>query len=531
MKAFYIFFLVLPLIGFFYPGAVNAQEQASHQQNASVLNDWENENRLSLHKEPARASFVPVNSIEQIAENPQSSSFVQSLNGMWKFKRVREAEARPRDFFRTDYDPSEWDEIPVPSCWQMHGHGIPIYTNIVYPFDKNPPFIDGINGSPVGSYIRTFQVPDAWQTKRVCIHFGGVASAFYIWLNGKLVGYSEDSRSPAEFDLTNHLSEEDNHLAVQVFRWSDGSYLEDQDGWRMSGIFRDVYLYATPRIYIRDFSVVTDLDHDYVDANLKVNVAVSNEDVERWQHGQVRLELFDHEKNPLALHPETTTSALDLLPGEEKDMTFTVHIPDPLKWSHEAPHLYTMALKLVDGDGKIKETVGCKVGFREIEIRNRQLFLNNKPILIKGINRVEHDPIHGKHVPRERMEKEVRLMKRLNINTVRTAHYPADPYFYDLCDQYGILVIDEANVESHGMRYGPESLAGEPSWKEAHVERARAMIERDKNHPSVIMWSHGNEAGNGENIMAMNDIAHRLDPDRPTHYHFMNEPISSDIRG
>ena len=523
--------LVLQLLCSAVFGSAHCQQNNIPPEVQNIADVWENQHVISINKEPAHATFVPVDSVGQLFSDGETSSYYKSLNGTWKFNYVKNPRDRPQDFYKKDYDHSDWDDIAVPSCWQMLGYGTPIYTNVIYPFDKNPPYIDGINGNPVGSYVRSFRIPEKWKGQKVLIHFDGVDSGFFLWLNGKPVGYSQGSRTPAEFDLTSFLTEGENRIAVQVFRWTDGSYLEDQDGWRMSGIFRDVYLYATPQTHIRDFFIITDLDENYRNARLKVKVKIRNDGEKKWKDGRVQLELFDQENKRVMLPGQEQAWEVTLHPGEQDEFELIVHVEDPEKWSHEDPLLYTLALKLADRNGNITETVGCNTGFREIEIRDRQLLLNGSPILIKGVNRVAHDPVHGKHIPRERMEREVKLMKQLNINTVRTAHCPADPWFYSLCDQYGVLVIDEANVESHGMRYEEASLAKDPSWKKAHEARAKSMIERDKNHPCIIMWSHGNEAGNGENIVAMNDLAHQLDSTRPTHYHFLDEPISSDILG
>lgn len=525
------------LICFFFITSSAHSVNIGHEKNLNKIsegyvdNAWQNEQILSINKEAYHVTYVPVNSTEQLFDDVRNSSYYKSLNGKWKFNWVFKPEDRPLNFYQLDFNSNDWDEINVPSSWQMEGYGKPIYTNIEYPFEKNPPFIDGGNGNPVGSYLKSFFVPENWLDNRVYIHFDGVGSAYYLWVNGRFVGYSQDSRSADEFDLTDFLKEGDNQIAVQVFRWCDGSYLEDQDGWRMSGIFRDVYLFVTPETHIRDFFASTDWDENFEDSDLKVEVTLANQGKGEWKAGKIEIELLDQQKNQVRLIGQSNLELQRLLPGEEKEVSLKVRVENPLKWSHEVPNRYKLVLKLQDVNSFENQIVGCDIGFREIEIKDRQFLLNGKPIIFKGVNRVEHDPITGKYVSRERMEKEVILMKQYNINSVRTAHYPADPYFYELCDKYGILVIDEANVESHGMRYDGESLAKQPSWKQAHVERARAMIERDKNHPCVVMWSHGNEAGNGINFVAMNDEAHGLDPTRPTHYHFSNEPKTCDVLG
>ncbi len=501
------------------------------QISAFAQNDWENEQVIGINKEPVHATFYPLSSVDEAFSDGMKSEWVQMLNGTWKFNWVPNVTDRPLDFFQTNFDTSSWNDILVPGNWQMHGYGTPIYTNIKYPFDKNPPKIGGINGNPVGSYIRSFTVPENWDEREIFIHFDGVCSAFYIWVNGEKVGYSQGSRTPAEFNLTKYLKKGDNKIAMQVFRWSDGSYLEDQDGWRLSGIFRDVYLYSTPLTQIQDFFVTTDLDEDYNNAVISAKINLKNYAKKTFINGSVEFKLMDLDGKEIEVDGELakTISALKL--GENKELIIRGKVTNPLKWTHETPNLYKVAIILKNSKNEITEVVACNTGFREIEIKNREVLLNGKPVMFKGVNKVEHHPVHGKMITREWLEKEVLIMKQYNINSIRPAHYPHDPYLYELCDKYGILLLDEANVESHGMRYGEESLAKDPAWEKAHVQRCRSMIQRDKNHPSVVMWSHGNEAGNGVNLVAMNDEAHRLDPTRPTHYHFAELPISSDVIG
>lgn len=472
-------------------------------------NDWENELVFRINKEPAHATFNY--SVDQ----------TESLNGTWNFAYYENPDDVPKDL-----KPTKWSSIQVPGTWQMQGFGIPIYSNIIYPFDANPPFIKGVNGNAVGVYERIFQVRSAWKNKQILIHFGSVSSAFYIWINGQKVGYSQDSWTPAEFNITRFLKEGQNTVRLEVFRWSDGSYLEDQDGWRMSGIFRDVNLIAKPEVNIRDFFVTTPFSGEK-DARLKVKVTVANQSI----HPVSGHTLFVQLKDGRKILQNSKLELEDLISGQEKEFVLESLINSPKKWSNEQPFLYDLEILLKDNSGVIIESETTKIGFREVRIAGNQLFLNGKSILIKGVNRVEHDPVNGKYISKERMETEMKLLKQHNINCVRTAHFPADPYFYDLCDEYGILVIDEANVESHGMRYGMESLAKHVSWEKAHVDRFENVIQRDKNHASVIMWSYGNEAGNGINMAAMQKKARELDPDRPTHYHFSSDPKSADILG
>ncbi len=482
-------------------------------------NEWENPEVIGINKEPPHATLMPYGDFRKaLACEREASRYYLSLNGTWKFQWVSKPEDRPVDFYKPEYDVSGWDEIPVPSNWQMLGYGKPIYVNVRYPFPKNPPYIDH-SYNPVGSYRRQFTIPKHWKGRQVFIHFDGVESAFYLWINGKFVGYSQGSRTPAEFNITRYLREGENVLAVEVYRWSDGSYLEDQDFWRLSGIFRDVYLFSTPEIHIRDFELRPDLDEDCRDAVLYVTTWVRNYGRQNQQWVQVEVDLFDAEGKPVVSRPAAANGTNLLYAGEESVLRMRIPVKNPRKWSAESPYLYTVVLTLKNGDGEVVEYESARVGFRKVEVRGARLLVNGKPILIKGVNRHEHDPDTGHYVTVESMERDIRLMKQFNINTVRTSHYPNDPRWYDLCDRYGLYVIDEANVESHGMGYAPDqTLANRPEWKKAHLDRAIRMVERDKNHPSVIIWSMGNEAGDGTTFEAMSEWIHRRDPTRPVHY-------------
>ena len=389
----------------------------------------------------------------------------------------------------------------------------------------DPPRIPHDN-NPVGSYRRWFEIPDDWTGQQVFIHFDGVESAFYLWVNGQRVGYSQGSRTPAEFDITPCIKMDNNLLAVEVYRWSDGSYLECQDFWHLSGIFRDVYIYTTPKLHIRDFWVFTDLDEKYHDSELNLDIEVVNFSHKK-QSFQIETQLLD-EEHELALGPMRGMGTVE---GQQKvSIKFTETVNNPKKWSAEAPHLYTLLISLNDKSGNTLEVIPCRVGFRKVEIKGGQLLVNGVPILIKGVNRHEHDPDTGHTFSLESMIQDIRLMKQFNINTVRTSHYPNDPRWYDLCDQYGLYLIDEANIESHGMGYEPErTLGNNPEWKKAHLDRTARMLERDKNHPSIIIWSLGNEGGDGVNFEATSDWIHRRDPTRPVHYERAEERPHTDI--
>ncbi len=479
------------------------------------VNDWENPALFGLNKEAPHASFHRYQSAEG-ASGKLPGRFQRLLNGKWSFNWVSRPSERPLEFYKPEFDVSSWDLIAVPSNWELEGYGTPIYTNITYPWGPpEPPYIPH-NNNPVGSYRREFTVPRDWEGRRIVIHFAGVESAFYIWVNGEKVGYSQGSRTPAEFDLTRFVHTGSNTLAVEVYRWSDGSYLEDQDFWRLSGIFRDVYLYSTPQLYIRDFEVKTSLDSEYRDARLNVAVSLGNDAGGNSMEGTVSLTLKDAGGRDVT---QVLTQKANVPAGKETKLDFASDIESPVLWSAENPYLYSMLITLSGPDGNVLEAVPFKTGVRQVEMRDGQILVNNIPVLFKGVNRHEHDPDTGHYLTRESMIRDIKLMKQHNINAVRTCHYPDVPEWYELCDEYGIYLIDEANIESHGMGYMPDTTLGNnPEWKEAHLERTRRMVERDKNHPSVVIWSLGNEAGDGVNFEATSAWIKERDPSRPVHY-------------
>ncbi len=491
-------------------------------------NDWENEGIVGRGKEAPHATFTAYASREGALEGiRETSPFFESLDGLWKFHWSPRPDERPASFFRTDFDDADWDEIPVPSNWQLQGYGYPIYTNIVYPWGPPAPPDVPHNHDPVGSYRTRFTVPPEWQNRRVIIHFDGVESAFYIWVNGKEVGYSQGSRTPAEFDLTSYLKDGRNLLAVEVYRWSDGSYLEDQDFWRMSGIFREVYLYSTASLFVRDFWARSQFDASYGDAQLKVEVALENSGEQDPTMGSVEVELLDGQNGPIV---SPMRHEFDLHASESSSIDFECAVPSPRKWSAEEPNLYRLLITLRDANGKPLEFIPSDFGFRSSEIKGGQLLVNGVPVLIKGVDRHEHDPDTGHTLSRESMIRDIRLMKQNNINAVRTSHYPNTPLWYQLCDRYGIYLVDEANIESHGMGYRPDrTLGNNPSWKKAHMDRTVRMVERDKNHPSVIIWSLGNEAGDGVNFEATSAWVHERDPYRPVQYERAEQRPHTDI--
>ena len=482
--------------------------------------DWENSEIFGINKEEAHNTAISFATIEQAKESAwEVSPFYKLLNGSWKFNWVPKPAVRPINFYKPEYDVSNWDEIPVPGNWQMYGYGVPIYTNEQYPFIVvNPPYIPNDN-NPVGSYRMNFQIPNNWKEREVFIHFAGVKSAFYMWVNGKKVGYSQGSMTPAEFNITQYLVEGENVLAVEVYRWSDGSYLEDIDMWRLSGIYRDVFLFSTPKVHIRDYFVKTDLDEDYKNAQLTINLELINYSQKKHDKYSVEAKLLQHDREII----ENTVKIGEIVIPEEgtAKVNLAQLVTDPSKWTAETPDLYQIILILRNEKGKITETTETKIGFREVEIKDSRFLINGIPVHLKGTNRHEIHPRYGNHIPRETMIRDIVLMKQFNINTVRNSVYPNDPYWYKLCDEYGIYVIDEANIESHGARdILPKS---DPKWKEASIDRMKSMIQRDKNHPSVIMWSLGNEAGKGDVFFVMRDYSHEVDSSRPVHYEGYNE--------
>ncbi len=482
---------------------------------AGQQHDWENPQVIGINKEPPHCTMMVFPDIaEAIRGERHRSPFHHSLNGRWRFFWVDKPVERPADFYRADFDDSHWALIDVPSNWQLQGYGIPIYLNIPYPFKKNPPFIHN-HYNPVGCYRTTFLVPKKWDEREVFLHFDGVESAFYLWINGEKVGYSQGSRTPAEFDITSFLQPGENLLACEVYRWSDGSYLECQDFWRLSGIFRNVYLFSTPKVHIRDFEVRTELDEQYQDAELVLEVKMSN--YRSQPENNVRFEAVLIDPFSDREYPIAEASIFTII--REHSLTLKARIKNPKKWTAETPHLYPLVLHLMDERGENLEFTGCKVGFREVEMKGGQICINGQAILFKGVNRHEHDSVTGHYVTRASMIRDLEIMKRFNINAVRTCHYPDDPEWYDLCDRYGIYLIDEANIESHGMGYRPDTTLGNnPEWQKAHLDRIQRMVERDKNHPSVVIWSMGNEAGDGANFVAASEWIHRRDPSRPVHY-------------
>ena len=512
--------------------------------------DWENPQVFNINREDPYASLISYPDEKAALEAIKTNSpNYKSLDGLWKFSWAQTPDQRPFWFFKDDYDTRDWKEIEVPSNWQMKGYDVPVYANIVYPFwtwedvfnshnltkgvtspkpeiknakapgssgsfyvyKKVPPAIPH-DWNPVGSYKRNFTVPTDWKNKEIFLRFGAVSSAFYVWVNEKLVGYSQDSKTPAEFDITKYLRDGKNSVAVEVYRWCDGSYLEDQDFWRLSGIQRTVFLHARPKTYIRDFFAVGDLQNNYNDGLLKIDVSLKSA-VPDENEFAVETSLFEGTKKLL------TESKNARLSGGSVLVNFKKNIPGINKWSAEKPNLYSLVISLKDKSGNISESVSAKIGFRKVEIVKSQLLVNGVAIRLKGVNMHEHNEITGHVIDEATVLKDIKTMKSNNINAMRTCHYPQQEFWYEMCDKYGLYLIDEADIESHGMGYDKDiTLADKPEWAAAHLDRMQRMVERDKNHPSVIIWSMGNEAGDGHNFLSGYKWIKGRDITRPVQY-------------
>jgi beta-galactosidase len=512
--------------------------------------DWENPEVFNINREEPHASLISFPDEKSALEAVKANSpNYRSLDGLWKFNWVKTPDQRPYWFFKDDYDTRDWKDIEVPSNWQMKGYDVPVYANITYPFwtyedvfnspvplksvasprpeikdakapgsppstyvyKKAPPFIPH-DWNPVGSYKKTFTIPSDWKDKEVFLQFGAVSSAFYVWVNEKLVGYSEDSKTPAEFNITKYLRDGKNSLAVEVYRWSDGSYLEDQDFWRLSGIQRTVFLHARPKTFIKDFFAVGDLDKNYNDGLLKVDVSLKKA-IENTRDFAIDVSLYDGTQ-------KLFTESKDVRLSDDKSLvSFNKSIKGVKKWSAEKPNLYSLVISLKSKNGNIDESISTKLGFRKVEIINSQLLVNGVAIRLKGVNMHEHNEITGHVIDEATVLKDIRVMKSNNINAMRTCHYPQQEFWYEMCDKYGLYLVDEADIESHGMGYDKDvTLADKPEWAAAHLDRMLRLVERDKNHPSVIIWSMGNEAGDGHNFLNGYKWIKGRDLTRPVQY-------------
>lgn len=483
---------------------------------AQTFKEWQDAEINQINRAPMHSSFFAYESVEAAnkAVKEKSENFM-TLNGTWKFFWVENADQRPTDFFKVGYNDKGWDDFQVPAVWELNGYGDPIYVNVGYgwrnQYKNNPPFVP-TEKNHVGSYRREIVVPADWKGKDIIAHFGSVTSNMYLWVNGKFVGYSEDSKLEAEFDITKYLKPgQKNLIAFQVFRWCDGSYLEDQDFFRHSGVGRDCYLYTRNQKRIDDIRITPDLDSEYKNGTLGIELSLKG-------NNNVTLELLDSHNNVVATKE---------VKGSGK-VSAEMAVENPNKWTAETPYLYTLRASVKNGNS-VSEVVPVKVGFRKIELKNAQILVNGQPVLFKGANRHEMDPDGGYVVSRERMIQDIQIMKKFNINAVRTCHYPDDPFWYELCDKYGIYMVAEANIESHGMGYGETTLAKNPIYAKAHMERNMRNVQRNFNHPSIIFWSLGNEAGYGPNFEAAYDWIKAEDPSRAVQYEQAHKDGKSDI--
>lgn len=482
--------------------SVNAQEKVPFWQNEKINED---------NREPMHAAYYVFENEALAAKNEwrQSKNYLD-INGAWKFKYVDNPAALPKDFEKTNFNDNSWDNFKIPASWDVNGYGYPVYVNTTYDFDylmaPNPPFVP-TKYNPTGVYRREINIDKSWEGKDIFLHIGTAKSNLTVWVNGVYVGYGEDGKLPSEFKLNKYVKTGKNTIVLQVMKWNDGSYLECQDMWRMSGITRDSYLVARNKAHLNDFEIISDLDANYVNGSLKITTQFS--DLDKKDSYTLDVQLKDGDKI-------VTSKVISALSEKQ---TFDFAVENPKKWSAEIPNLYQVRFILKDKKGTVIEVINQNVGFRKVEIKGGQLLVNGKAIYIKGVNRHEVDPVTGQTISRERMEEDIKLMKQFNINAVRMSHYPNDEYFYELCDKYGIYVVDEANIESHGMGYDiTKTLGNKPDWELAHIQRMQRMIERDKNHTSVIIWSMGNEAGNGYNFYRGYLWIKNRDKSRPIQY-------------
>ena len=500
-------------------------------QATAQNNDWENQTLIDQNKEKPHATFMIYDRTDDVITDDYSRSpYCQSLNGTWKFRYADRAAERMLDFYRTDLNDNPWDDIPVPSNWEIQGFGIPIYTNIIYPFPKNPPFVGEDN--PVGTYRKSFSVPDSWSGREVILQFGSISGCAFVYLNGQKVGMTKASKTAAEFNITPFLKKGKNLLAVQVFRWHDGSYLEDQDFWRLSGIERDVFIYALPKLTIWDFFLKPDLDARYANGLFSAEVDLRQFAGNTTKAATLSLDILDKGGKSVF----TQQQKLTLGTGPIQTLKFSGAVTNPLKWSAETPNLYHCILTLKDDKGALLALTGARIGFRKVEIKDAQLMVNGVSTLVHGVNRHEHHESTGHVISKASMLQDIRLMKQFNINAVRASHYPNDPLWYKLCDEYGLYLVDEANVEVHGMGAALQGRfdtlvhpAYRADWAPAFMDRFHRLVERDKNHPSVILWSLGNECGNGIVFHDGYKWMKQRDPSRPVQFEQAGEDWNTDI--
>lgn len=482
--------------------------------SATAGNRWEDPTIVNINQMPGHATFHTYPSTAAYLEGKQSPDEL-SLNGTWKFTFAERPADAPADFYSADLDTSSWSDITVPGNWENQGFGVPVYTNTVYIFPLNAPYVDN-NDNPVGTYRRTFTVPASMKGERLMLHFGSVSGAATYYLNGREIGYTKASKLPVEFDITPYVTDGDNTLAVQIYKWSDGSYFEDQDFWRLAGFERDVKLIARPNVSIADFSVNASLDRNYIDGPYNATVTVANNSGKNISGYRVKLSLLDENNKTVFTDTRRLPSAKA---GKTADVRFSTTVKTPRQWSAEIPYLYKTVIELIKPDGDIAQVTGCNTGFRTVEIRDARLLVNGKPVSIKGVNLHEHHETTGHYLDTATRLKDFRLWKENNVNAVRTSHYPQAPEFYEMADRFGIYVIDEANVEMHGFGYNYKNHPVDlPEWRGQFFDREHRMYQRDKNHPSVIIWSMGNETQMGEAFREVYDWFKKTDPSRPVHY-------------
>lgn len=480
---------------------------------SQTKNDWENPEVFAINKEQTRSTALPYASEAQAIKNDyKTSPYYQSLNGKWKFQWVDKIADVPKDFAKEDFNANTWTTMPVPGNWEFNGFGIPMYVNNGFGFPVKPPYINK-EDSPTGAYRQEFNLPKNWDGRKVFLHFEGGTNSMYVWINGQKVGYTENAKSPAEFEITKYLKPGKNLLACQVHKFSDGTYLEDQDMWRLGGINRSVYLYSTAQTRILDFFAHPDLDASYKDGVFSAEVNIQNAGTTSAKQTLTLSISNDAGKNVFS-----QTKTLQVAAGKVDSISFAGTVKAPLKWTAETPNLYTLLITLKDENNKVIEATSHRIGFRKVEIKDGQVLVNGKRVLFKGVNLHEFNTATGQVVDSAVMLRNIQLFKELNINAVRTSHYPQQPLWYKLCDQYGIYLVDEANLESHGLGYGPDNVSNFPEWKDAHMDRIVRLVERDKNHASVIFWSLGNEASNGKAFFDMYDWAKARDKSRPVQY-------------
>lgn len=522
-----LFILLMFMV--FVPLGIVAQER-------SDIPSWNDINVHEINRLYPRVNVVPyADETEMSTMDYQNSSYCRLLNGMWRFCWVDSPSKAPKEFYLPSYDASDWDSLAVPANWEVNGYGTPIYVNQKNEFLPNIPPLVPSDNNPVGSYLQSFEIPKEWDGRQVYINFGGVKSAFNLWINGCFVGYTEDAKTNSDFDITPYIRRGDNVLALQCYRFSNGSYFECQDFWRLSGITRDVFIYSKPAVNIYDYEVHAGLDSTYRHGIFSLDVVVETNRSKVSRKGvSVQAVLLDGDNEVVAMERSLSRDDFKLQDDGRYEARVAVECPDMISdvkcWSAEHPNLYRLVLRLIEG-GKVSELLSTNVGFRTTEVRDGLFLVNGQYVLVKGVNRHEHDPYKGHVVSRELMEQDVALMKQLNINTVRTCHYPDDPYWYELCDRYGLYVIDEANVESHAQGYGESSLAKHEEYGDMIWSRNRNMLERDKNHPSIVLWSMGNECGNGINFERTYEWMKRRDSSRPTIYERSCYDYNTDVIG